>query len=277
MALSPDGKRLLVELSGDSSTSDLWIYDFERETMSRLTFYEGSDARGIWTPDGEHVVFTSDRHGGAPNLYRKRADGTGEAERLTTSNNRQGIRDISPDGKWAVLTEQFPETSYDILMAPLDGDGAPRAYLQTPFIEGGPRISPDGRWLAYVSNESGRWEIYVRPFPEGAGKWQVSTSGAVGGPRWSADGRELFYRNRDDVMAVDVSAREARFVPGKPRVLLEQALGGNRWIPNWAVHPDGRRLLAIDRDDEDAESDNTQVTLVVNWFDELRRRAPDRR
>ena len=148
---------------------------------------------------------------------------------------------------------------------------------RTPFTEGWPRVSPDGRWLAYGSNESGQWEIYVRPFPEGQGKWQVSTDGATGAAQWSADGRELFFRKHDDLMAVDVSAQGTRFIPGKPRVLLEQALGGARFATSWAVHPDGRRLLVTDRDDERTDGVRTTVTLVVNWFDELQRRVPGKR
>jgi serine/threonine-protein kinase len=277
LSLSPDGTRLLTGLIGESTNSDLWIHDFGRDTLSRLTFHDQRDFLGVWTPDGQRIVFSSLRDADVPNLHWKRADGTGEVERLTESENAQYVSEVTPDGKFLLYSEEFPETGFDIVLLPLAGERQPSVFLRTPFVEVRARVSPDGRWVVYSSNESGAYEIYVRPFPDGQGKWQISTGGSNGPPAWSPDGSELFYRNNDDLMVVDVSTEGSRFVAGKPRLLVERGLGGVRPRRNWDVHPDGRRFIVIDRDDEDTASDEGRVTLVVNWFDELRRRAPGKR
>ena len=274
--LSPDGSRLLATLAEDAGDEDLWIYDFARETMSKLTFSEDEDRSGFWLPDGENVVFTSNRDSTVFNLYRKRADGTGDAERLSTSSQGSGSGDVSPDGQLLVFAQNNPSTGWDLRLLPLSGEGEVRDFLASPSTEGRPRVSPDGRWLCYISDESGGWELYVRPFPEGTGKWQISTSGAAGVGQWSPDGRQIYYRvgGKQELMVVDVSTEGSRFLPGKPRLLFEGALGGTPWGLNWDVHPDGRRFLVTDpRTDVDAVQDG-HAMLVVNWFDELRQRAP---
>jgi hypothetical protein len=134
-------------------------------------------------------------------------------------------------------------------------------------------MSPDGRWVAYGSSESNKYQIYVRPYPAGPGKWQISTDGAVGVPRWSTDGRELYYRRGDDLLVADVSGSGTSFVAQKPRVVLEDALGGLPFLSTWNLHPDGQRFLVTDRDESETD-DRTHAILVLDWFDELKRRAP---
>ncbi len=169
-----------------------------RETFTRLTF-EGANFIAIWTPDGKRLTFGSTRAGGSVNLYWKPADGSGTAERLTTSENVQVLNSWSPDGQMLAF-----QASGGIWVFPLEGERKPRPFLQTPFYDGGARFSPDGRWLAYVSDESGRFEIYVQPFPGPGGKWQISNGGGIE-PVWAKNGRELFYRNGDRMMDVEIT------------------------------------------------------------------------
>ena len=187
--LSPDGNRLAFSIL-DGSNWDVWVYDLTREVATRLTFHDGYDADQIWTPDGEYLIFTSDRDGAA-NLYRKRADGSGDVEVLTEGEVQMYPISLSPDGKLA-LAEANADT-IDIYVISLDGATEPEPYLVTSFLERDPVFSPDGRWVAYASNESGRFQIYVRPYPAAGGRWQVSDESGRW-PLWSQDGSELFYR-----------------------------------------------------------------------------------
>ena len=183
-SFSPDGKRLAVDID-EGGNSDLWVYELERETLSRLTFDEGNDHGPVWTPDGQWVTFASNRGGGRVlNLYWKRADGTGDAERLTESSNSQFPFSWSPDGKVLAFFEPSPGTNMDLWTLPMEGDGAgglkpgkPTQFLRMSFRQWDPAFSPDGRWIAYQSDESGQFEVYVRPFPGPGGKWQISTTG----------------------------------------------------------------------------------------------------
>jgi serine/threonine-protein kinase len=156
-------------------------------------------------------------------------------------------------------------------MVPLEGERKPSVVLQTPFEEAGPRISPDGRWLAYVSNESGRDEIYVRAFPGPAGKWQISTEGGRE-PLWARNGRELFYRSGDKMMAVDITTQPS-FQAGTPRLLFEGKYDELRNVTNFDVTPDGQRFLMIKPSEQQAQA-ATQIHVVLNWFEELKRRVP---
>ena len=177
---------------------DIWVYDIPRQTLTRLTF-EGLNQQPQWTPDGKRVTWRSEREGVPGNLFWKLADGTGSVERLTTSEFRQNPSSWSPDGQFLAFHQQpsvgSSPTNRDIWILPLEGERKPQSILQTQFNELGPVFSPDGRWLAYISDESVRNEIYIRPFPKvEEGKWQISTAGGVES-RWARNGRELFYRN----------------------------------------------------------------------------------
>ncbi len=274
--LSPDGQRLAVGIEG--TNSGVWLYELARGTLTRLTA-SGPIPFPIWTPDGKHVTFVS-ALGGALNLYWMPADGSGAAERLTTSEDAQWESSWSPNGQVLAFSESDPTTGLDIWVLSLEGDpstplGAgrkPQPFLQTPSNEGGGMFSPDGRWLAYVSDESGRNEIYVRPFPGPGGKLQISTEGGTE-PMWPRNGRELFYRNGDKMMAAAVETRPA-FAAAKPKLLFEghYETGVFAFQPNYDVASDGQRLLMLKASEQ--ESAATQINVVENWSEELRRLAP---
>jgi len=272
--LSPDGTRLALTVLRDDNW-DVWVYDLERGVSTRLTFEESVDTEQIWSPDGEYVIFSSDRNG-PDNLYRKRSDGSGELEQVAEGDNQQWASSWSSDGKF--VTYMTPSAALDLWVVPMDGDGKPELFLSTPFAESDAAFSPDGRWLAYASDESGRSEIYVRPFPPGGGKWQVSDGGG-GYPRWSGDGRELFYRTDEGVMVASVEATGATFRAGKPRQVLEGMFrGGIGGIPlagnifaDWDVTRNGQRFIMFPSVEDSGQVAHPHVTLVTHWFDELRR------
>jgi serine/threonine-protein kinase len=227
---------------------------------------------GVWAPDGKRLAFAS--HGaGAPNLFWIAADGSDTAQQLLTSDRMQWPSSWSPDGRWLAFTELDPATGSDILLLPMDGDHKPMAFLKTRFAEALASFSPDGRWLAYESDESGRKEIYVRPFPGPGNKRQVSVDGG-GEPLWARNGRELFYRQGDQLMAVDVSL-QPDFSTSLPRALFRGSFKARRtWTAEFSydVFPDGRRFVLI-QDIEEATV-KTHANLVLGWFEELRRVAP---
>jgi serine/threonine-protein kinase len=181
--LSPDGRRLSLTVLRDGNW-DVWVYDLEREVATRLTFNDGYDGDQVWSPDGDYLTFTSDRDG-RENPYRKRADGSGEAERLAEIDHDFWGSSWSPDGKW--ILGEIQGESFDLWAIPADGSGEPVEYLATQFFERFPAISPNGKWVAYMSDESGRPEIYVRPFPAASGKWQISD----GGGSWRVVARRI--------------------------------------------------------------------------------------
>ena len=244
-----------------SGTCEIWIYDIARGTLTRLTTEGGSSQFPIWTPDGKRITYRGYR-AGFRNIFWKTADGTGDEERLTTGENAQIPTSWSPDGKWLAFYDKSPTTGNDIWMLRLDGERKQEPFLQTPFNESDAMFSPDGRWLAYQSDESGRSEVYVQPFPGPGGKWQISTEGG-GAPRWARNGRELFYYYGNKMMAVDIKT-EPTFTAGKPRLLFE-----GQFIANYDVSPDGQRFLMIQA--VEPEQPATQINLVLNWFEELKR------
>jgi serine/threonine-protein kinase len=262
--VSPDGKRL-VRSNPAGPNRDIWIHDLERDTATRLTDGDNS-SRPIWTPDGKYVAFSA----GLPdaNIFWKAADGTGNEERLTTSPHTQFAGSFSPDGKLLVYIEYHPTSAPDIWMVSLEGDRTPRKFLQTPYVENEVALSPDGRWLAYQSNESGRFEIYVQPFPSGGRKLQISTDGGST-PQWSRNGREILYRNQSRMMAVAVrpgqasTASAVELVADKPLALFE---GG--YEPVFSLTPDDRFVMIRNLTEEVRP---TAVQVVLGWVDELKR------
>jgi serine/threonine-protein kinase len=237
--------------------------------MTRLTF-TGS-TYPLWTPDGKRIAFQSGIVGKAA-VYWKAADGTGEDERLGSEQLIQRPLSWSGDGKTLILVEQtvVGKAAY-IGALSMEGDHKRRPLLQERHSDVAARISPDGRWMAFASDESAKYEVYVRPFPDvNKGKWQVSTSGGTG-PLWSPDGRELFYRNGDSVMAVAVQTAPT-FNPGKTEILFQgqYASGG------WDIHPDGKRFLMIKEvaSTSPEAGGPRRINVVVNWFEELKQRVP---
>jgi Tol biopolymer transport system component len=266
--ISPDGRRIAVGVM-DQETQ-VWLYDLSRETLTRFTFEGNVNLSALWTPDGRRITFQSDKEG-PPNVYWQRADGSGGLERLTTSDYTSVPSSCSPDGQLLAFVQVDPATGFDIWVLRLT-DRKAQPFLRTPYSETSPRFSPDGRWLAYISNESGRYEVYVQPYPGPGGKWQISTEGGTE-PAWNPNGRELFYRSGDKMMAVDI-ATQLGFTVGKPRVLFA---GWYEATPatfsNYDVTPDGQRFLMLKRNEQEASAP-TQINVVLNWFEELKHRVP---
>ncbi|PYU28103.1 MAG: hypothetical protein DMG32_03690 [Acidobacteria bacterium] len=264
--VSPDGKRVAAGI--EEADSQIWLYELGRDTLTRLTFEGNGNIDPVWTPDGKRIVFkgTSNR------LFWQPADGSGGAEALTSSelagNNVPGS--FSPDGQVLTFVEINPNTGYDIYTLPLK-DGKPQPFVRTPSLETAPRFSPDGHFMAYASDESGRVEIYVRPYPGPGGKWQISTDGGSE-PVWNPKGRELFYRSGNKMMAVDVTTQPS-FSAGRPKMLFEGPyVPTPRSFPDYDVSPDGQRFLML-KTSEQAQA-SAQINVVLNWFEELKQRVP---
>jgi eukaryotic-like serine/threonine-protein kinase len=263
--LSPDGRRLSVQIG--SVNSDVWTYDLRGETPTRLTF-KADNNLPIWTPDGKRLTFASNKLG-AMNLFWKAADGSASEERLTTSEHPQLPCSWSPDGEMLAFEEIHPRTGSDLWILPLKGERKPRPFLQTQSDEEDAAFSPDGRWLAYASNESGRYEIYIQPLSGPGGKRQISTEGGTA-PLWARNWRELFYLNGDKMMAVEITIHPT-FTVGKRRLLFEgryQKVGPRA---NYDVTPDGQRFVMVQA--RERELAPAQLNVVTNWFEDLKRRV----
>jgi Tol biopolymer transport system component len=279
---SADGRRLAVDVI-ERNQRDVWVYELGRGSLSRLTFDQSEDTRPAWTPDGQRVVFASARSGrGTWNLFWQRVDGTGEAERLTDSENRHFPGSWHPSGRFLAFVERnFQKGTLDLLVLPMEGDeasglrpGKPTAFLNTPFAENNPRFSPDGRWLAYESDESGRLEVYVRPFPGPGGKWQVSTEGASN-PMWSETRHELFYFALDQrIMVAPYTVEGDSFRADKPRSWSEAPLQVRPGPRSFDLHPDGQRFAVVSVPPGQPEATEDRVVFILNFFDYLRRIAP---
>jgi Tol biopolymer transport system component len=281
LAVSPDGKRLALEIF-DGKRRDIWVYEWERDALTRLTFAGELNENPVWTPDGQRIVYSSLQKGGAPNLWWIRADGAGDAQRLTESKTVHYASSWRPDGKVLALSQQNPDTTFDILTLPIEGDeksgwkaGEPKPFVNSPSSEMEPAFSPDGRWLAYQSNESGSYEVYVRPFPGPGGKWPISTGGGVF-PEWSRNGKELFYRTPDSkIMVVTYTASGDSFHADKPQLwspgqFTDRGLAN----PNFALHPDGKRFAVLKSSGKGQTPAVNKVSFIFNFFDELRNKFP---
>jgi serine/threonine-protein kinase len=274
--LSPDGKRVTAAVS--EQETQVWTYDLGREALTRLTFEGNLNFNPQWTPDGKRIAFYSNR-AGSLNLFWQLADGSGGIERLTTSEFLNSPSSFSPDGQLLAYVEVNPTTSYDIWMLRLSDAAAgqsrkAQSFLSTPSTETAPKFSPDGHWLAYASDESGRFEISVQPFPGPGGKYQISTDGGME-PVWNPKGGELFYRNGNKMMVVDVQTKSG-FSAGKPRLLFDAGSYSPTpaTFPNYDVSVDGRFLML--KPSEEQGQAATQINIVLNWFEELKQRVPIR-
>jgi len=268
--ISPDGKQAVFSIHEGGSAHSVWIYNFERDSFSRLTF-EGTVAGGaVWSPDGKWVTYQSNPDG-KRNLYRQRADRSGQPERLTTSPNTQMAMSWSPDGQILAFNEAGRPT-WSIGILPME-EGEPQYILDSSATECCARFSPDGKWLAYVSDELGRDNVYVLPFsgPEGV-KFLISGEEGGGEPVWAPDGTELFYRSGNKMMAVSIETKP-EFVASRPTVLFEGPYRGLNSQPRgyqyYDISSDGQHFLMVKLGD-----DTSQINVVLNWFEELKRLVP---
>jgi eukaryotic-like serine/threonine-protein kinase len=270
-AVSPDGTRIALSTSGPESR-DLWLYSIPRGTLTRVTFDDPVDTAPVWTPDGRRLVFRSDRDGGG--LFMVGADGAGAPVRLTQSADTiHTPYEVTRDGAHVLFTEFRTYRDQRIGMVPLDGSGTITWLVGGPFAQLRPRLSPDGRWMAYQSDESGRFEVYVRPFPAvHEGRWQVSTNGGVS-PMWGPDGNEMFYHHDTGLLRVPIKV-SATFSPGAPARMFSVELPTDRLGPTYDVSPDGRRFLLVKMPTADAAASIGPLLLVQNWQEELRERFP---
>ncbi|MCZ6726671.1 MAG: hypothetical protein O7A98_04875 [Acidobacteria bacterium] len=268
---SPDGRKLAVSVS-PALQSDLWVFDLERGTQVRLTSEGAVNNSPTWSPDGSRLAFNSARS--VPGIYSIPSNGGGLPELLWKRETTVRLpTSWSPDGRWIAVVEMNRDTGTDIWLLETGDSGAPMPYLVTPFEEHSPRFSPDGRWIAYVSNESGREEVYVQPFPGPGGKWTISTAGGSE-PVWSSDGSELYYRSAAGMMGVAVDTSEA-LRAGKPRVLFDDTFQRNfLGVANYDVAPEGGRFVMVQPNQEN--SGPAQLKVVLNWTEELKRLAAER-
>jgi len=258
--LSPDGHRVAVDRNVQNNV-DIWLMDGNRTT--RFTFDASTDHWPLWSPDGKWIAFDSTRKG-SHDLYLKPANGEADEQLLTESPEGKGAMDWSPDGRYLLYASQAQTTAFDLWTIPIQGDRKPQIFLKTRFDETLGQFSPDGRWVAYQSNESGVYQINVRPFPGPGAQWQVSTGGGIE-PRWRRDGRELYYIASDaTLMAVPIVANGPVIEPGTPSALFQPriAYGGTYAArPQYAVAADGRFLINVPAQ----EAAIPPITLVLNW------------
>jgi Tol biopolymer transport system component len=265
--LSTDGREVAVAVEGQET--EVWLYDLSRETLTRLTFQGSTNYDPVWTRDGKRITFHSTT--GLTGLYWQLADGSGGLERLSEASGTPNS--WSPDGQLLAFSGNSGTTGQDIWVLRM-GDRKAQPIRRTLFNEGAAQFSPDGHWLAYASNESGHYEIYVQPFPGPGGKWQVSTEGGTE-PLWNPNGRELFYRSADKMMAAVITTQPS-FSAGKPKVLFSGPYQPSpNPVPsaNYDVSPDGQRFLML-KPGGSAVAAPTQINVVLNWFEELKQKVP---
>jgi len=282
--LSPDGRHLALTVLRDGNW-DIWVYDLDRGVPTRLTFDDAAESEEVWSPDGRELMFSSDKSG-TDQLFRKRADGSGETRPLATPAQAKSslwASSWSRDGH-VVFTTTNAGSGFDLFVTSVESPEKAEAFLSSPFRESDAAFSQDGRWLAYTSNESGRLEVYVRPFPPGGGRWQVSDGGGAY-PRWARDGKQLFYRTDSGIMTTPVEATGETLRVGKPTVAVQGPFrGGTTGIgaggftfADYDVSPDGARFVVFPAGSGPGRAEHPHVTLVTHWFDDLARATPSAR
>ncbi len=275
LRLSPDGGRIAISHPDAKGNMDIWLYEISRAVWTRFTFDEGAARSAVWTPDGKMIVFASDRNKRRYDLYLRASSGAGSEELLLQSNQSKIPSDWSRDGQFiAYHSVNLNGDNNDIWILSMNPGVAseerkPFVFLQTKYNELRATFSPDGRWIAYQSNESGRDEIYIRPFPGPGGKWQVSTAGGSR-PRWSGDGKELFFMSVDfKIMAADIRLSSSTVDVGSVQSLFESGIFAGYVRDLYDVTQDGKRFLIESPTGNDISS---PVTLVVNWPGEIKKR-----
>ena len=264
LALASDEKRVAFSSIGNDTNPDIWVRDLVRGVATRFTFHPAVEFYPVWSPDGSRMVFSSNREG-AFDLYSKSTNGAGQDELLLKRGNPKYPTSWSADGRWLLYYEIDPRTKRDLWVLPLEGEKEPVVVLRTEFNERDGVFSPDGKWIAYASDESGKFEVYVQPFPATGAKWQVSKNGGAR-PRWRRDGREIYWLNEDGTLwAADVTAGPA-FQSGLPRRLFETGIQATN--ESYAVSADGKRFLIP----MPVESEGSRtLTVIQNWLGAAKR------
>jgi serine/threonine-protein kinase len=265
--ISPDGKRVVLPRF-ERNSRNVWIYEFEEDSLSRLTFEEERNGTAIWSPDGEWIVYQTGSTDGRY-LARQRADRGSPSEQLTSvTPDTQIPNSWTPDGQLL-----FINSGGDIVTLSMDGDREPEAVVASPYGECCSKLSPDGNWLAYVSHETGQQQVYVTSYPRADVKWLISAEEGGGQPVWSPDGSELLYRTGDKMMVVSVRT-EPTFRESRPRVLFEGSYVSHSapiGMQYYDISPDGKRFLMLKETEEQAQN---QIQVVLNWSEELKRLVP---
>ncbi len=269
--LSPDEQRIVLDIQGDDGKWDIWIYEVERGGSQVLLTTEGNNRSPVWSPDGEWVFFMSDR-GGNNDIWKRRADQSLDAERVLDTEDDVSPTSISADGEMLLFTRGFLPADVGILA--LDADQT-ETLVDTAADERSGRFSPDGRFFAFMSNETGQYEVYVREVSSGR-KFPVSTSTrGGGGPRWSQDGKEIYYGS---VNSSGILVAEVEMEPFSASDPVELAGITRRVLSNFDVTADGQKFLvtvpASSGDPGDTETTTPRINVVLNWFEELKQRVP---
>jgi serine/threonine-protein kinase len=259
----------------DQGATDLWVYDLGRDVITRLTTGGGAITPVTWSPDSRYLFFGTLKSG----ILWTRADGASEPRPLTGTKTSQAPWSITSDGKRLAYSE-FAERA-QIWTVPLEETngqmraGKPERFLKSEFTDLFPAFSPDGKWLAYCSNATGNYEVFVQAFPGNVGRWQISNNGGMV-PVWSPNGHDLLYQSADRIMAVAYTTKGDGFAAEKPRVWLATPGGLNAGFDRaWDLAPDGKRVAVVmPAETPGAPRQDHEVVLLLNFFDELRRRVP---
>ena len=261
--LSPDGRRVAVSIITDGNT-DLWIQDLERDTLTRLTFNEGRDLFPVWSHDGRDVYFTTNRDGKWA-IMRKHSDGTGDEETILSSDVELDAYSASPDGRFLGYHDLTAKGDPHLL--PLQGERKPRPLFTSNASDGDPVFSPDGKWITYDSDESGRWEVYVRPSSGEGSRWQVSAQGGEFA-RWSRDGGTIFYLERNKAgWRVPVRVVGGSLEVGRPEKLFDLTPAMQA---DWDLAADGKRFVMVQSENTTLAGGRNMLKLTFNWFEDLR-------
>ena len=265
-ALSPDGTRVTVGIyDAQADSRDLWVFDLKRGTASRFTSGPADELNPLWSRDGSRILFTSNQKG-VRDIYQKPANGLGDSELVFESKDHgKSVNDWSPDGRYVLYDTAGAPSGIWVL--PLFGDHKPFPLVQGAYVARSAQFSPNGRYVAYASNESGDFEIYVQTFPDHSGKWQVSTAGGID-PEWRRDGKELFFIAGEKLMAVDVKTDGPQFEASIPKPLFQAHFLTGNWRNRYVVAADGQRFLAVVPVEQQASS---RITAVMNWTADLKR------
>jgi serine/threonine-protein kinase len=276
--ISPDGRQIAVDVRDQQS--DIWIWDIQRQTLQRLTTDPADDQFATWMPDGHHVVYASGPGPIGFALYRQASDGSGARELLSTSAAAQVPEAVTPDGtRIVVRTTNAALAGAELQTLTLGAKALMAPLIRTSFLTHAATVSPDGRWLAFESDESGKPEVWVRPFPKiDAGRWQVSSDGGTR-PTWSRDGKELLYlvggSGSVRLMSVPVQAPGAGFSFGTAQMVFGGPyFAGTVFSRNYDISPDGRRVVMVKRSNRRENVAATRLVVVLNWFEELKLKVP---